>query len=171
MFEVMARDVDYLSGHIWGPFLYAISITVLVSAFTLIPSLTFVFVIPASGLTAMYLGDGLAPLIGGKYGKHSYTIGKATRTIEGSLVVFIASTLGAVFCFLFFDWWVTGGIPLFTSGQVVILAFTCGIIATLIEGISPSGTDNITVPILTTAILFLTVVILNPVIWPMIFPF
>jgi phytol kinase len=162
MFEVMAREEDYLSGHIWGPFLYAISITVLVSIFTLIPALTPYFVLPATGLTAMYLGDGLAPIIGMKYGKHHYTIGKATRSIEGSITVFIASLFGAIFCFIFFDWFASGGFPLFTLEYVIILSLICAIVAAIIEGISPPGIDNLTVPILTALITFSIAILLYP---------
>lgn len=162
MFEVMARKEDYLSGHIWGPFLYAISVTVLVSVFTLVPTLTPYFVLPATGLTAMCLGDGLAPIIGAKYGKHRYTIGKSTRSIEGSIVVFIASFFGAIFCFIFFDWFASNWSPIFTLGHVGILAFICGIVAAIIEGISPAGVDNLTVPILTALIVFSFAIVLYP---------
>lgn len=162
MFEVMAREEDYLSGHIWGPFLYAISITILVSIFTLIPTLTPYFVLPATGLTAMYLGDGLAPFIGGKYGKHRYTIGKSTRSLEGSIVVFIASLFGAVFCFIFFDWFASGGSTIFTLWHVIILALACAIVAAVIEGISPPGIDNLTVPLLTALFVFSIAALLYP---------
>ena len=106
MFEVMAREEDYLSGHIWGPFLYAISINVLVAIFTLVPTLIPYFILPAIGLTAMYLGDGIAPIIGAKIGKHRYTIGNATRTVEGSIAVFLGAMFGTFICFVFFEWFV-----------------------------------------------------------------
>ncbi|MFX1473922.1 MAG: diacylglycerol/polyprenol kinase family protein [Promethearchaeota archaeon] len=170
MFEVMAREGDYLSGHIWGPFLYAISITVLVTIFTLIPSLTQFFIIPAMALTAMYLGDGLAPIIGAKCGKHRYTIGNSTRSIEGSLVVFLASVLGALFCFLFFDWFASGGIPTYNFFQMSVLALVCGTAATLIEGASPSGADNLTVPLLTTLIIFCVAAFIHSPLLPNILP-
>jgi phytol kinase len=170
MFEVMAREGDYLSGHIWGPFLYAISITILVTIFTVIPSLTQFFILPAMALTAMYLGDGLAPIIGAKYGKHRYTIGNSTRSIEGSLVVFLASVLGALFCFFFFDWFASGGAPTYNSFQMTILALVCGTAATFIEGISPSGADNITVPLLTTVIIFCVAALIHGPLLSSIFP-
>ena len=154
MFEVMAREEDYLSGHIWGPFLYAVSITILVAVFTLLPQLTRFFVLPATGLTAMYIGDGLAPIIGAKYGKHRYTVGKATRSVEGSIMVFVGSIAGALFCFLFLDWFAYGGIPQFNIWQAVILSLICACIATFIEAISPSGLDNITVPLITAAAVY-----------------
>ncbi len=162
MFEVMAREEDYLSGHIWGPFLYAISITILVSIFTLIPSLTPFFVLGAMALTTMYLGDGIAPIIGAKFGKHKYTIGKSTRSIEGSIAVFLASFLGAWMCWSVLDFFATGGLPIFNVWHIAILGFICALSATLIEGLSPAGLDNITVPLLTAAIIMLCALLIYP---------
>jgi phytol kinase len=160
MFEVMAREEDYLSGHIWGPFLYAISITILVSIFTLIPTLTPFYFLGAMALTAMYLGDGIAPIIGVKFGKHKYTIGKSTRSVEGSIAVFLATFLGVWICWFFLDFYATGGSPIFNIVQIAILGLICALSATLIEGISPAGADNLTVPLITAVIVFLSALLL-----------
>ena len=168
MFGVMAREEDYLSGHIWGPFLYAISINLLVATFTLFPNLIPFFVIPALGLTAMYLGDGIAPIIGAKYGKHKYTIRTAARSLEGSISVFIGSLLGAWICWIFLDVFATGGMPIFNTIQITALSLICAISATIIEGITPPGSDNLTVPLLTTLILFLSSIVIYPAILAMI---
>jgi phytol kinase len=162
MFEVMAREEDYLSGHIWGPFLYAISITILVSLFTLLPTLNPFFVLAAMALTAMYLGDGIAPMIGAKFGNHKYTIGKSTRSIEGSFAVFFASLFGAWICWAFLDVYATGGLPIFNIVQIAVLSLICALSATVIEGLSPKGIDNLTVPLLTALILFITALIIHP---------
>ncbi|MFX1403332.1 MAG: diacylglycerol/polyprenol kinase family protein [Promethearchaeota archaeon] len=162
MFEVMARDEDYLSGHIWGPFLYAISITILVSFCTLLSSLTPFYVLAAMALTAMYLGDGVAPLIGAKYGKRKYTVGNATRSYAGSIAVFSASFIGAWICWAFLDIFASGGLPIFSIIQVTILSLVCAFSATVIEGVSPKGADNLTVPLLTALILFITALIIYP---------
>lgn len=169
MFEVMAREEDYLSGHIWGPMLYAISINILVAIFTLIPTLVPFFIIPAIGLTAMYLGDGIAPIIGAKMGKHHYTIGKSTRSLEGSLAVFAASLLGTWISWTFLDIFATGGAPIFSLFQIVMMSLICAFSATIIEGVSPAGLDNITVPLLTTLIVFLSALIIHPTMLGMLF--
>lgn len=168
MFTVMAREEDYLSGHIWGPFLYAISITILVSVFTLLPTLTPFFMLPALALTSMYLGDGLAPIIGVKFGKKRYTIGKSTRSIEGSLTVFFASFLGSFLCYFFFDWFATGGVAVFSLYQMVILASVCAVVATLVEGVSPAGADNLTVPLITSVFIFSVALLIHPLMLTMI---
>lgn len=175
MFTVMARKEDYLSGHIWGPFLYAISITVLVAVFTLIPTLTPFFMLPATALTAMYIGDGLAPIVGTKYGKHRYTVGKSWRSLEGSLTVFIGAVLGALFCFFFFGWFAPtlgfAGWPMPLSPfDITVLALISAVAATIIEGVSPPGGDNLSVPLVTCLILFGAALLLYPSLLPMVVP-
>ena len=162
MFEVMAREEDYLSGHIWGPFFYAVSITILVSVFTLIPTLTPLYPLPAMALTAMYLGDGVAPLIGTKFGKNWYRIGKSVRSIEGSLSVLVASFLGAWICWFFLDVFATGGLPYFGVVQIATLSIICANATMLIEAISPAGWDNLSVPLLTAVVLVITGLLIHP---------
>jgi dolichol kinase len=41
-------------------------------------------------------------------------------------------------------------------------------VATLIEGVSPSGADNITVPLLTTVIIFCVAISIHPPLLPSI---
>jgi phytol kinase len=168
MFEVMARDEDYLSGHIWGPFLYAVSITILVSIFTLIPALTPFYPLPAMALTAMYLGDGVAPLVGAKFGNHWYKVNKSVRSLEGSFSVFIASLIGAWICWLFLDVYGMGGVPVFNIIQVATLSLICANSAMLLEGICPAGWDNLSVPLLTSLILVITGLLIHPMMLTML---
>jgi phytol kinase len=120
-------------------------------------------------LTAMYLGDGIAPIIGMKYGKHKYTIAKSTRSIEGSIAVFLATFLGAWICWFVLDFYATGGFPIFNLVQIAILGLICALSAALIEGISPAGADNLTVPLTTAVIVFLCALLLYPPMLTMIF--
>ncbi|MFW9985994.1 MAG: hypothetical protein ACFFDJ_05495, partial [Candidatus Odinarchaeota archaeon] len=55
-----------------------------------------------------------------------------------------------------------GGLPVFDIMQIIILSAVCAVSATIIEGISPVGYDNITVPLLTTGILFIMALVLHP---------
>ncbi|MBO5769707.1 MAG: hypothetical protein J6R23_00440 [Spirochaetales bacterium] len=85
-----------------------------------------------TGILIMGWGDGLAALIGSRWGTHTYKIyGKYKKSIEGTLVMFAASFLVAYFF---------GGLsPLYS----MILAF----VAICLENFTPLGFDNITVPI------------------------
>ncbi len=88
-------------------------------------------------LTAMGFlgwGDGLAPVIGKKFGKIKYTIVTA-KTLEGS------------FAFLFFGFFGAVGFHylLIGSFKPFELLF-CGIIAALAEAVSPKDIDNLIIP-------------------------
>jgi phytol kinase len=88
-------------------------------------------------VTAMsYLGwgDGIAPIIGKKYGKHKYNF-LSEKSIEGSISFLIAGFLSAVF----FNYFLFGNINL-------VQVFIAGILATIAEALSPKDLDNILVP-------------------------
>jgi dolichol kinase len=90
-------------------------------------------------LAAVGIGDGLAPLIGRRYGRHLYCMPMAKpKSMEGSVCgVFLGTIAG---CYLYpyllgMDWF-----PL-----RIVLAY--GGIAAVVEGVSPSNLDNILVPL------------------------
>ena len=92
-------------------------------------------------VTMGYLGwgDGLAPYIGSKYGKHKYKLLGREKSIEGSLAVFIFGFLGSLLLYLL----VFFSIPTITEIYHMILL---GIIVTIVEAVSPSDVDNLLIP-------------------------
>ncbi len=191
MFEVMAREEDYATGHIYGPLYYIISIGIIVSVFAIPFNASYwpLFTLGAFPLFAMFYGDGLAAIVGKRWGKRKYTLRGSTRSIEGSLTVFAMSLLSAIIAFLyysFFGFWpsmnmltsriitlsLLGISPLWllalflaaTPVQVVVLllALTGSLLASLIEGVSPSGLDNLTLPLILTPIMVFSVYLLMP---------
>lgn len=92
------------------------------------------------------LADGLAAVVGKKYGIiHRYSVRNYTKTLAGTLVFFVISLLI-----------VTG--TLLISGAVITwplvpLLLWLPIAATAIENVSVAGTDNIFVPLLVILIL------------------
>lgn len=81
------------------------------------------------------VGDAIAEPVGVRFGKHKYDVfsltgKKSQRSLEGSSSVFIMCA-----------------IIIFLATNSLILALGVGIFISLIEGISPRGTDNLTVPI------------------------
>lgn len=81
----------------------------------------------------MGYGDGLAALVGSKIGRHRYSVLNASKSWEGTAVMFVVSSLV---------------IALFTpypALKVLVMA----VVATLFEALTPLGLDNITVPLLT----------------------
>lgn len=91
-----------------------------------------------AGVLAMAIlgwGDGLAPVIGTRYGKIKYHI-FSDKSVEGSLTFLVGSFAAA----LFFVWLIVPGS--LDIGR--ILLFT--VVATVVEGISPKEVDNILIP-------------------------
>jgi len=121
------KDQISTSGHGLGLVYYAISWTILALIFFDQPWII------AVGIAAMSYGDGMASLIGMRYGKTKYNVFGDTKTIEGSLTMFLVLivTLGIVLTYY--------GLPtnLLVIGSVAL-------IATIFEGITPKGLDNLT---------------------------
>ncbi|MEC4815086.1 MAG: phosphatidate cytidylyltransferase [Scytonema sp. PMC 1069.18] len=80
-------------------------------------------------------GDGIAPIIGSRYGKIKYTI-FSNKTLEGSLAMFLSAFIASIF----FVWLIIPGQLDVT--KIWILVF----ISTLVEGFSPKEVDNILIP-------------------------
>jgi phytol kinase len=111
--------------------------------------------IAVAGVMAMTWGDALAALIGKRLGKHKYQIGQSIRSWEGSVAMFIASTI-AIFLVLV----LLPGSPLsqnaviFDIEKAFLIALVTAIFATLAEAISPHGTDNLSVPLVAAGIVW-----------------
>lgn len=115
------------SGHGFGLVYYAISWTILAFFFYNQPWII------AVGIAAMSYGDGMASLIGERFGKRKYNISGDTKSIEGSLAMFLVLivTLGVVLVYY----------HTLPSSYMVIMAVA--LVATVFEGITPKGLDNL----------------------------
>ncbi|MEM6252125.1 MAG: diacylglycerol/polyprenol kinase family protein [Cyanobacteria bacterium P01_D01_bin.156] len=122
----------------WGTFFYAVSIGV-VMGWCWPQGYPYFGVI---GILTMCWGDGLAALVGQRWGRHSYEIWGEQKSLEGSLTMAMASALVVVA--------VLGGLQ-GLSLSLLLVAFGVAIAATLLEAISKYGVDNLTVPLGTTA--------------------
>lgn len=98
------------------------------------------------GWLALGYGDGLAAIIGKKYGKRKFGINKSAL---GSTVMFV-TTLIAILG-LSFGYKVVGLSSPFWYFKVLLLAF----LATLIEAYTPFALDNLTVPLGVTLLSYL----------------
>ncbi|MDX1413136.1 MAG: hypothetical protein R3293_03040 [Candidatus Promineifilaceae bacterium] len=85
-------------------------------------------------------GDGLAPVIGRKYGRHQYQVRQTTRSLEGSLGFFIAA-----FVATWLALWLMPGQPDLSRAQAIAPALVVSLATMLVEAISIWGLDNITV--------------------------
>ncbi|QVK16869.1 hypothetical protein KHQ81_08090 [Mycoplasmatota bacterium] len=125
-----------------GTLYYPISLVVLVL-------FTFGYInkpyIGAIGVMIMGYGDGIATIIGYKFGKKKLF---KNKTYLGSMTMFIISFL-TTFILL----WIFNPLHLF------IYSFIIAITATIAEGLSCKGLDNLTVPLFTTFIYYLLITI------------
>jgi phytol kinase len=117
-----------------GTFYYAISIGIVTALFW--PSAQYHF--GALGILVMAYGDGLAALIGQRYGKRAYSVLGMSKTVEGSLTMASVSTL------------VSGLVLSVGIGSSLVIwgiALLVGIGAMFLEMFSIGGLDNLTVPV------------------------
>ena len=157
-FAAMARPEDLEHGSVRGPFWYAVSITVLTAIFTFTGYEAFYF-IPASAIHIMMFGDGMSAPIGMKYGKnHTRTIFGSKRSLQGCIALFFFGFIGVVVASWWFGIYSTqilvgpGGI-MWT--EILILAFVGALTATLVELVSPKGTDNVLLPFASCIVMLL----------------
>jgi phytol kinase len=125
----------------YGVFYYALSITILV---TLLwehhPQYAVI------GVMVMSWGDGMAALIGKRFGKHTFVHRGNKRSYEGSLAMFTTSLI------------VTLGIFGINNGirpSDFVVAVPVAAIAALLEAYSPGGTDNLSVPLSSAALSYI----------------
>lgn len=139
VFQAMERDDDS-----WGTVYYAISLLVL----SLLAYWLKKPVILYAGILIMAYGDGLAALIGRKYGKRQHFMGVQGKSLPGSVCVAIVSGLISFICLIYFYRHVA-------IWYLLFLAIITGLYAAVLELISHKGLDNLTLPIGTG--LFITV--------------
>ncbi len=122
-----------------GLVFYAFSFTVI----------TFFFFMRYEGAAAIFslaFGDGLGGLIGSRYGKLKYKIPWVkVKTFEGSLTIFSLSFISIIIAQYIFD----GGLV------NPVHALVGGIVAMIIEAISPYHSDNLTIPLVLAPVLAL----------------
>ncbi|MGM3309411.1 diacylglycerol/polyprenol kinase family protein [Anabaena sp. WFMT] len=117
-----------------GTFFYALSIGILVACFWYLEQPQYA----ALGIMIMAWGDGLAALIGQRFGKHKYILFGSQKSWEGSLTMTVVSGLITIVILL-----ATQG----NSWQIWVISLAVAIIATALEAFSFLGIDNLTVPL------------------------
>ena len=124
-----------------GTFFYAVSIGVLVAWFWAINRPQYA----ALGILVMAWGDGLAALVGQRFGKHPYKIWDNKKSWEGSGTMAVVSFI--VSCLIFLS--VQGN-----NWQTWIVSLSVALLATTLEAFSVYGIDNLTVPLGSAALGF-----------------
>ena len=93
----------------------------------------------------MGYGDGLAALIGAKWGKRKLPLSFASKSYLGSLVMAVVSFIVTFIGLVAFT---SVGLP-----TVVLVSLVVGLLCSAAEAVTPFGLDNITVPFLALLVL------------------
>ena len=159
LYDSIGEQAEEKVGYLQGPFHYCLSILILITAFVIFAPDQLYF--PIAGIMLMIISDTLASIIGKRFGKIKIKIPwiNSTRTLEGSLTFFVS---GFIICFIAFT--ILGVTNPITQVHIpiesaLILSLITSALATIIELFSPSTWDDLTVPILTTLIIFLLTLI------------
>ena len=91
------------------------------------------------GVLVMGYGDGLAALIGRKWGKRKLNIPSGGKTWLGTLVMFLVSFLITFVALM---------IASFSPMSALGVALLVGVVSAFVEAVTPLGLDNLTVPLL-----------------------
>ncbi len=124
-----------------GTFFYAVSIGVLTAIFWPL-SLPHYGVI---GILIMAWGDGLAAIIGQRFGQHPYLIFGNTKSWEGTATMYLVSY--AIVSIVLFS--VQGNI-----WQTWLVGVPVASVATAVESIAQWGLDNLSVPLISAGLAF-----------------
>jgi phytol kinase len=126
--------INGVGRHSLGTFFYATSIGLLTAAFWPMNLPQYA----ALGILVMTWGDGLAALVGQRFGHHPYKILGSTKSWEGSLTMLMMSFTVSLL--------ILGCTAGFTA-PILLIAALVALAATILETLSFYGLDNLTVPL------------------------
>jgi len=98
-------------------------------------------VVLMAGMQVLTWGDGLAAIVGGRYGRRAFTVVKGRKTIEGTATMFVASFLALLGTLAYFD----AASPSLSAGMIIWIAFLVAVLSTAVELVTPPGLDNLTI--------------------------
>jgi dolichol kinase len=126
------RGKTSTAGHGMGLVYYSITWTIL--AYLFFDNM----VVIAIAIITMSYGDGFASVIGLKYGKKKYNVFGDEKSYVGSFAMFVLTFVTIIIALLYYGIAITS----FVTVVLLLIAF----VAAIIEGITPKGLDNLTVP-------------------------
>ncbi len=106
----------------------------------------------AIGILVMAWGDGMAAIIGQRFGKHKYQIFDINKSWEGSLTMAVATFIVTSIIL-----WTVEGV----NWQIGVISLIIALVATSLEAFSKLGIDNLTVPLASAACCFVCINILS----------
>jgi len=126
------RGKTSAAGHSMGLVYYSITWTVL--AYVFFDNM----VVIAIGILAMSYGDGFASIIGTKFGKRKFNIFGDEKSYIGSFSMFVFTLITMIVAVLFYE--------ISLTFQHFMFLSLIALVGAVIEGITPRGFDNLSVP-------------------------
>jgi phytol kinase len=138
-----------------GTVYFALSVTLLLAFFWRDGDADRV-TLAVAAIMAMTWGDAMASLVGQRWGRRTYRVFGHTRSLEGSAAMALATAVATAASLLL----VPGSalspmVAPYELGTAVIMVATVTVAATAAEAVSPAGTDNLSVPLISGICLFL----------------
>ena len=154
LYESIGEEAEERVGRLQGPFHYSISITLLITIFVLFAPDQLYF--PICGILIMIISDSLAPIVGKKYGNIKLTLAYtgSQRTLEGSLTFLVSAFILCFLAFYYFGLVNTVSQQTLTIELIFAYSLLTALVGTIIELLSPSTWDDLTVPIATTIVIY-----------------
>jgi phytol kinase len=118
----------------YGTFFYAVSMGLLIAIFWPLQHPEYA----AIGILVMAWGDGLAAIVGQKWGRHPYKILGNSKSVEGTATLLLVSYIITTIILYIAH----GNLPI-----VWLVGIPVAIVAVILESISQFGLDNISLPL------------------------
>lgn len=125
------------AGHGFGTIYYAISLTILAALSFARPDFIFLAFLPLA------YGDGFAAYIGVRATKYRFRAIGGEKSLNGTIALFVASFFSSYLGTLVF------------GSSLLLISLIIAVCATILELISPKGTDNLVMPLGLYSILLL----------------
>ncbi len=116
--------------------------------------------IAAGGVMAMTWGDAMASIVGQAYGRRAYSLWGQRKTWLGSLACFSWSMLAITLTLILVGQSTLPSAFQYTPPIALLHAALASLAATVVEALSPKGTDNLFVPFATAGVLYLLTILL-----------
>ena len=126
------RGKTSAAGHGMGLVYYAITWTIL--AYLFFEDM----VVIAIGILSMSYGDGFASIFGIRYGKKKYQVFGDEKSYVGSLAMFAFTFITMIIALFFYN--------ITIDLNIVLILLLISLVAAVVEGITPKGLDNLSVP-------------------------
>lgn len=134
------RSIEGSDPHNYGPLFFPVAFVLVLPLFWA----DHVKFAAGAGILCMAWGDPLASVVGKAFGRRRFRIMGATKSLEGSAMMLVASLAAAFFA--------THLLADFNLARLALVAGSAAVVATVAEAISFWGADDLAIPMAASAV-------------------